>query len=227
MEVRPNVSNLLGGGSRHEFPSQRRVATRCFRFAVGHQSRGFDRCYRSLRVGRRGAVRDQPVLAACRGPGPVPARSRSPSGAKESIRCRAVYNVDAAGSNLDLRLRCASDSFKFELQSNAAHNNGAVSGSWTELTRHVGGTIAGSASGSRIQVLVQGTIAAHLAVSTRANQQSISIEAPGSDMSNVSNFAQPRKVGLRFRFFRRGSALGPRLVSAITPSPAFQSRTLT
>jgi hypothetical protein len=108
------------------------------------------------------------------------------SGAKESIRCRAVYNVDAAGSNLDLRLRCASDSFKFELQSSAAHNNGAVSGSWTELTRHVGGTIAGSASGSRIQVLVQGTIAAHLAVNTRANQQSISIQAPGSDMSNVS-----------------------------------------
>ena len=108
------------------------------------------------------------------------------SGAKESIRCRAVYNVDAAGTNLDLRLRCASDSFKFELQSNAAHNNGTVSGSWTELTRHVGGTIAGSASGSRIQVLVQGTIAAHLAVNTRANQQLISIQAPGSEMSNVS-----------------------------------------
>jgi hypothetical protein len=107
------------------------------------------------------------------------------SGAREAIRCRATYSVDRAGANLDLRLRCASASFKFELQSNAAHSNGAVSGSWTEMTRHVGGTIAGSASGSRIQVLVQGTLAAHLAVDTRANRQSISIEAPGSEMSAV------------------------------------------
>src|SRR5262249_35198499 len=108
------------------------------------------------------------------------------NGSKENIRCRATNNVDAAGANLDLRLRCASDSFKFELQSNAAHNNGAVSGSWAETTRHVGGTISGSASGNRIQVLVQGTLAARLAVNTRANQQSISIEAPGSDLSSVS-----------------------------------------
>jgi hypothetical protein len=108
------------------------------------------------------------------------------SGAKESIRCRAIYHVDATGASLDLRLRCASDSFKFELQSNAAHNNGAVSGSWAETTRHVGGTISGSASGNRIQVLVQGTLAARLAVNTRANQQSISIEAPGSDLSSVT-----------------------------------------
>jgi hypothetical protein len=122
-----------------------------------------------------------PLSGSWAGPGTITLAS----GAKEAIRCRATYNVDRTGANLDLRLRCASDSFKFELQSSAAHNNGAISGSWTEMTRHVGGTIAGSASANRIQVLVQGTLAAHLAVSTRANQQSISIEAPGSEMSNV------------------------------------------
>ena len=66
------------------------------------------------------------------------------SGAKERIRCRARYNVGGAGSNLDLTLRCASDSYNFELQSNASYSNGAVSGTWSETTRGVGGSIAGS-----------------------------------------------------------------------------------
>ena len=108
------------------------------------------------------------------------------SGTKERIRCRASYDVDGSGANLDLTLRCASDSFKFELQSNVAHTNGAVSGTWAEMTRHVGGNIDGSARGNRIQVRVSGTLSALLAVSTNANQQSISIEAPGSEMSSVA-----------------------------------------
>jgi hypothetical protein len=108
------------------------------------------------------------------------------SGVKERIRCRARYDVGGSGSNLDLTLRCASDSFKFELQSNVAHHNGTVSGTWAEMTRHVGGNIDGSARGNRIQVRVSGTISALLAMSTNANHQSISIEAPGSEMSSVA-----------------------------------------
>ena len=108
------------------------------------------------------------------------------SGVKERIRCRARYNVGGSGSSLDLTLRCASDSFKFELQSNVAHNNGAVSGTWAEMTRRVGGNIDGTARGNRIQVRVSGTLSALLAMSTSANQQSISIEAPGSEMSSVA-----------------------------------------
>jgi len=108
------------------------------------------------------------------------------SGVKERIRCRARYDVGGSGSSLDLTLRCASDSFKFELQSNVAHNNGAVSGTWAEMTRHVGGNIDGTARGNRIQVRVSGTLSALLAMSTGANRQSISIEAPGSEMSSVA-----------------------------------------
>jgi hypothetical protein len=108
------------------------------------------------------------------------------NGAKERIRCRAQYDVGSSGSNLDLTLRCASDSFKFELQSNVAHNNGAVSGTWAELTRRVGGNIEGSARGNHISVRVSGVLSAMLAMSTNANQQQISIEAPGSEMSSVA-----------------------------------------
>ena len=108
------------------------------------------------------------------------------SGSKEQIRCRANYNVDGSGSNLDLTIRCASDAYKFELQSNVAHNGGALSGNWAELTNHVGGTISGSASGNRINVTVGGALAARMAMSTSATRQSISIQAPGSDLANVS-----------------------------------------
>ena len=108
------------------------------------------------------------------------------SGTKERIRCRAKYDVDGGGSSLDLTLRCASDSFNFELQSNASHSNGAVTGTWSENTRHVGGNIEGSARGNAIHVRVSGVISAMLAVSTNANQQSISIQAPGTEMASVA-----------------------------------------
>jgi hypothetical protein len=108
------------------------------------------------------------------------------NGVKEQIRCRANNNVDGSGANLVLALRCASDSYKFDLQGNVNHNAGAVSGTWAEMTHRVGGTITGSASANRVSVRVEGTIAAMLAVTTKGNQQQISIESPGSEMAAVA-----------------------------------------
>ena len=107
-------------------------------------------------------------------------------GNKERIRCRAKYDVDGSGSSLDLTLRCASDSYNFELQSNATHSNGAVSGNWSENTRRVGGNIEGTARGNVISVRVSGVISAFLGVSTNGNQQSISIQAPGTELQSVA-----------------------------------------
>ena len=107
-------------------------------------------------------------------------------GTKERIRCRSNYTPDGAGAKLKLELRCASDSYKFDLQGNVTHNAGAVSGTWAELTHRVGGTITGSANANRVSVRVEGTIAAMLAVTTKGNQQQISIESPGSEMSEVA-----------------------------------------
>ncbi len=106
------------------------------------------------------------------------------SGVKEQIRCRANYDV--SGPNLALTIRCASASYKFELQSNVAHSGGAISGTWAEMTNRVGGTISGNASGSRINARVEGVISAMLAMNTSAGKQSISIVAPGSEMSSVA-----------------------------------------
>jgi hypothetical protein len=108
------------------------------------------------------------------------------NGNKERIRCRAKYDVDGAGSSLDLTLRCASDSYNFELQSTATHSNGVVSGTWSETTRGVGGNIEGNARGNAMSLRVSGIISATLGVSTNAKQQSISIQAPGTELQSVA-----------------------------------------
>jgi hypothetical protein len=107
-------------------------------------------------------------------------------GGKERIRCRANYNVDRGGDSLNLALRCASDSYKFELQSSVSHANGSVSGFWNEKTYGVGGTITGKGAPGRINVRAEGPFSALLAMSTRADRQSISISSPGSPLSEVA-----------------------------------------
>jgi hypothetical protein len=107
-------------------------------------------------------------------------------GDKERIRCRARYDVDGGGVTVNLTIRCAGDSFNFELQSNASHSNGVVSGTWNEVTRQVGGNIEGNARGGNINVRVSGIVSAMLAVITNANKQSISIEAPGTELQSVA-----------------------------------------
>ena len=108
------------------------------------------------------------------------------SGVKESIRCRATYSVDRTGINLNIALRCASESYKFELQSSVSHTNGAVSGFWNEKTNGVGGTISGNGTPGRINVRAEGPFSALLALNTRADRQSISISSPGSPLTEVA-----------------------------------------
>ena len=61
-----------------------------------------------------------------------------------------------------------------------------MSGTWAEVTRHVGGNLEGNARGNHISVRVSGVFSAMLGLSTNANQQSISIQSPGSEMSSVA-----------------------------------------
>jgi hypothetical protein len=109
------------------------------------------------------------------------------NGSKERIRCRAQYRVTDTGSDAQLELRCAGDSYKFELQSSVSHNGGSISGTWSEATRGAIGTISGTSSGNRLDLRANSpTFSAFLAMVTRSNQQSISIQSPGSEISAVS-----------------------------------------
>jgi hypothetical protein len=108
-------------------------------------------------------------------------------GTKERIRCRSTYTPDDTGAKLKLELRCASDSYKFELNGNVAYNDGQISGNWNETSRNAAGDITGTATAGKIEVRAVGqTFAAFLNINTRGSSQSVSIKSPGSTMQEVT-----------------------------------------
>jgi hypothetical protein len=56
-------------------------------------------------------------------------------GLRERLRCRATYRTGDGGDHVRISLRCASDSYNFDLAGDVEHRNGAISGSWTEASR--------------------------------------------------------------------------------------------
>lgn len=101
-------------------------------------------------------------------------------GGTERIRCRGTYTVDGSGNNLRQVLRCASDSYKFELTSDVAARGNALTGSWSEASRGVNGSVEGSISNGQISALVQTNgYAASFSVITRGNRQSVNISSKG------------------------------------------------
>jgi hypothetical protein len=109
------------------------------------------------------------------------------SGAKERIRCNATHGAGVNSDELKLELTCASDSYKFNLRSQITHRDGAISGNWFETTRATGGAITGRIAGSLINVRAEGpTFNALLAVTTKGEKQAISIQSPGSEVSDVT-----------------------------------------
>lgn len=107
-------------------------------------------------------------------------------GHNERIRCKAVYEVTPSGIILHQNLRCASDSYKFEIRSSLQAEGGELTGTWTEVTRQVTGKVTGTISGDQITTAVDGTgFTADLSVNTRGNGQSVSIRPTGTDIKSV------------------------------------------
>jgi len=97
-------------------------------------------------------------------------------GRSERLRCRAQYAVGGGGTAVQQTLRCASDSYNFQLQSNVQSNGGTLVGNWSEATRNIGGTLSGRAAGGRIQVRATSpTFSVGLTLTTSGNRQSVTI----------------------------------------------------
>ena len=110
------------------------------------------------------------------------------NGATKRIRCKAAYAVNATGKAVEQTLRCASDSYRFEINSNVISEGGSLSGSWAEATCGVAGNISGRASGAEILVNVAGAgFTAHLDLRTQGDRQSVTIRPQGgTDVTAVS-----------------------------------------
>ena len=98
----------------------------------------------------------------------------------ERIRCKGTYTVDNGGNNLHQQLRCASDSYRFDLSTDVRSSGGQVSGNWTESSRGVNGTVEGRVGGGNIVARVETNgYVATFNVTTRGGKQSVAIASPG------------------------------------------------
>jgi hypothetical protein len=99
-------------------------------------------------------------------------------GSSERIRCRATYSVGAGGNGLNQSLTCASDGYKFNLSSNVTAQGSALSGSWSESSRGVNGSLEGHGSNGNFQVVASAPgFTANISLTTRGNKQSVVIRA--------------------------------------------------
>ena len=100
------------------------------------------------------------------------------NGKHEPIKCRASYDVLEEQNKLQLNIRCASDSYNFDLRGSATYAAGAISGTWSESTRNAAGTLSGNVEGSGFQVIAKGpTFTANLNLATRGDKQSVTIKS--------------------------------------------------
>jgi hypothetical protein len=108
-------------------------------------------------------------------------------GTSERIRCRASYSVGDGGSSFQQQLRCASDSYKFDVNSNVLSRGGSLSGTWSEATRNLSGSVSGNATTGKIQARVSGgAFSAGLNVYTNGDKQGVTIVPQGTDVKGVT-----------------------------------------
>jgi len=110
------------------------------------------------------------------------------NGGSERIRCRSTFEP-AGAVNLSLRLRCASDSYNFDLSARVAYQGGTISGSWQESSRNVNGGISGHSAGDgrQVQAVAQGAgVTSNITLTTRGNHQSVLIQTPGAEVQEIA-----------------------------------------
>ena len=157
-------------------------------FEGGSPLRTLDRLS-PIRAFLAGAVTLSLVLPAIAATGPFAEFSgnwsgngtiRQQSGSSERVRCNATYSPRGAG-NLEVRLRCASDSYNFDLTGHlAAAGSNQISGQWTENTRGIGGTIGGTANGDRMLMHVESAgFSADLTMIMHGKRQDVTISSHG------------------------------------------------
>ncbi|WP_374207779.1 hypothetical protein [Bradyrhizobium sp. 190] len=97
-------------------------------------------------------------------------------GSSERIRCRATYKV--IGASMDMNLTCASDAYRFNLHAAVVAAGGEVTGTWSETSRNVGGSIQGHGAGGSFQIIAQAAgFSSSISLKTTGNKQAIAMRA--------------------------------------------------
>jgi hypothetical protein len=106
-------------------------------------------------------------------------------GHKEQIRCSATYIPQSERMLSDVR--CASDSYNFDLSADVRAVGDHISGSWNETTRGAQGTLSGMVHGRRMQLLAQGQdFSANIGLASNGREQTIVIHPQGTEFTVAS-----------------------------------------
>lgn len=97
-------------------------------------------------------------------------------GSTERIRCRAKYAP--IGPTMEMSLTCASDAYKFNLAANVQSAGNAVSGSWSEASRNISGSLQGRGGSGNFEVVASAAgFNANIALKTSGNRQTVTMRA--------------------------------------------------
>lgn len=116
------------------------------------------------------------------------------SGTQERLRCRVQYVIVPEGDSISQALRCASDSYNFQINALYVHQNGNITGVWDEKYLEISGTLTGTASTGLISGNLHGPgFLADYEVSTNGNSQTVRIVAEDQEIREVA--VEVRKSG--------------------------------
>lgn len=108
-------------------------------------------------------------------------------GHAERLRCRTKYILSPSGQNLDQQLRCASDTYRFDVNSGLVRKGNEIAGTWTETTRHVTGSVSAQETGGSIAAKISGpSFAAQMTITIKDDQQHIEIAPNSGDIKSVT-----------------------------------------
>jgi len=108
------------------------------------------------------------------------------TGTQERLSCRVQY-VQSNPNNLQQALRCAADSYNFQINAYFDSANGRLSGNWAELVNNVKGSVSGTVANGSIKGDLKGPgFNASLLVVTKGDRQTVNIQAPIEEIRAVS-----------------------------------------
>ena len=97
----------------------------------------------------------------------------------ERIRCRANYSP-AGDARLRLALRCASDSFNMQVESEVTREGDRLTGTWTETSVGISGNVSGTIGADRLHATITGLgVSADLSMTLRGDTQAVIIQSRG------------------------------------------------
>jgi hypothetical protein len=108
-------------------------------------------------------------------------------GGQERISCRASYSIPPSGAALSQSLVCASDSYRFQVQSDVVVTDGhSVQGRWQETTRSATGDLVGQVADDQFRGTVTGPgFTAEISIRMAGAKQAVTITPHGSNITKV------------------------------------------